>query len=865
MDIHVSNSSALKMEQMGPLLKSFLPFAQERMGFSEPVSVNFASDAENAEKPLGKTAFYDPNANSITIFVDKRHPKDIMRSLSHELVHHTQNCAGKFDGGLEVGEGYAQNDEHLREMEREAYEKGNLTFRDWEDQNKKSLQESVFWSKNTLITEGKSPILLSEGGAAGHMAHPFDLDYVKTGQDLLNFFTDKVPAYLETNDPSIKTDGVNVSFKLITKSDFYGEEKKEFAVDRGSKKAIDIEGITLDRIGERFAEGHGMRPAITDLLTALNATLESGTIDEELKALGMWDNQDYFLNTEYVKEKDGAPVNVVAYGEDFIAFHGVNEFFMKPSPKGKSMSRKSKEVPLTKNSSAALASFTSKVRRFARNYNVYGPEDTKAGQRKGSSINFDSALSQKITIFTSEGSETTDTVGGWLRKSNTKNPFGATIVLADGRKMGAMSKHVYFSLILEKMPVSELLGGIDGDKKQMAIDAINGAVFYHATRLLGKAVLENLYASFGGHSAAQHEGIVMRDKEVFGVTFPIKITGDFIYTGAGGTISQKMAKEAPTEAGSKRKIAVFPGAFKPPHKGHMNVVEHFADIADQVVILISPLDRKTPAGKPIDKGVSEKIWQIYIDEKGLGNKVSIGSSPYNSPVQASFEVLKGGVPDFVPQAGDLIIPVASDKPDKRGNPDYTRFLKFHKGLPDMIDGVIPANIEEYFYKAPSEAPMSASAFRAALDTGKGLEAFLPAGVSAEKVLAVLGVKPEPEADEKEDSPMPFFMGENFDSEIDRLLDETIKKVDGKYVVYPKSGGKRLGTHDTEKKAKKQLAAIEISKKMNEDDLEEMSSMAGGNVAGYSGSSKNKRSLIREEDPEVVEEVLNYLLSRMEIS
>ena len=707
--------------------------------------------------------------------------------------------------------------------------------------------------------------LLTEGGAAGHMAHPFDLDYVKTGQDLLNFFTDKVPAYLETNDPSIKTDGVNVSFKLVTKSDFYGEEKKEFAVDRGSKKAIDIEGITLDRIGERFAEGHGMRPAITDLLTALNATLESGTIDEELKALGMWDNQDYFLNTEYVKEKDGEPVNVIAYGEDFIAFHGVNEFFMKPSPKGKSMSRKSKEVPPKKNSSAALASFTSKVRRFARNYNVYGPEDTKAGQRKGSSINFDSALSQKITIFTSEGSETTDTVGGWLRKSNTKNPFGATIVLADGRKMGAMSKHVYFSLVLEKMPVSELLGGMEGDKKQMAIDAINGAVFYHATRLLGKAVLENLYASFGGHSAAQHEGIVMRDKEVFGVTFPIKITGDFIYTGAGGTISQKMAKEAPTEAGSKRKIAVFPGAFKPPHKGHMNVVEHFADIADQVVILISPLDRKTPAGKSIDKGVSEKIWQIYIDEKGLGNKVSIGSSPYNSPVQASFEVLKGGVPDFVPQAGDLIIPVASDKPDKRGNPDYTRFLKFHKGLPDMIDGVIPANIEEYFYKAPSEAPMSASAFRAALDTGKGLEAFLPAGVSAEKVLAVLGVKPEPEADEKEDSPMPFFMGEGLDSEIDRLLDETIKKVDGKYVVYPNSGGKRLGTHDTEEKAKKQLAAIEISKKMNEDELEEMSSMSGGSVEGYSGGSKNKRSLIREEDPEVVEEVLNYLLSKMEIS
>jgi len=44
-----------------------------------------------------------------------------------------------------------------------------------------------------------------------------------------------------------------------------------------------------------------------------------------------------------------------------------------------------------------------------------------------------------------------------------------------------------------------------------------------------------------------------------------------------------------------------------------------------------------------------------------------------------------------------------------------------------------------------------------------------------------------------------------------LLSETIKKVDGKWVVYPKKGGKRLGTHATKEKALKQLAAIEINK------------------------------------------------------
>ena len=43
------------------------------------------------------------------------------------------------------------------------------------------------------------------------------------------------------------------------------------------------------------------------------------------------------------------------------------------------------------------------------------------------------------------------------------------------------------------------------------------------------------------------------------------------------------------------------------------------------------------------------------------------------------------------------------------------------------------------------------------------------------------------------------------------IDEKIKKVRGKYAVYPKKGGKRLGTHKTKKAAQKQLVAIKISK------------------------------------------------------
>ena len=47
--------------------------------------------------------------------------------------------------------------------------------------------------------------------------------------------------------------------------------------------------------------------------------------------------------------------------------------------------------------------------------------------------------------------------------------------------------------------------------------------------------------------------------------------------------------------------------------------------------------------------------------------------------------------------------------------------------------------------------------------------------------------------------------------IREVIRETIRKVDGKYVVYPEKGGKRLGTHSTKKAAEKQLTAIHLNK------------------------------------------------------
>lgn len=146
----ISNESGKNLSSIEEHLDDFLNYSHSKLDFANPVSVKFISDSDNAQDTLGKTAFYDPAMNEISLYVDNRHPKDVMRSLSHELVHHAQNCRGDFSGQSPIGEqGYAQKDSHLREMEREAYETGNMVFRDFCDGviQQASLEE---WRRDRL-------------------------------------------------------------------------------------------------------------------------------------------------------------------------------------------------------------------------------------------------------------------------------------------------------------------------------------------------------------------------------------------------------------------------------------------------------------------------------------------------------------------------------------------------------------------------------------------------------------------------------------------------------------------------------------------------------------------------------------------
>ncbi len=81
-------------------LKALTEFMLDKgMNIKPLPKVKFVEDdVENARNFFGKTAYYDRNQRVIVLYTMDRHPKDIMRSFAHEMIHHMQNCEDRLNG-----------------------------------------------------------------------------------------------------------------------------------------------------------------------------------------------------------------------------------------------------------------------------------------------------------------------------------------------------------------------------------------------------------------------------------------------------------------------------------------------------------------------------------------------------------------------------------------------------------------------------------------------------------------------------------------------------------------------------------------------------------------------------------------------
>jgi hypothetical protein len=111
-------------------------------------------------------------------------------------------------------------------------------------------------------------------------------------------------------------------------------------------------------------------------------------------------------------------------------------------------------------------------------------------------------------------------------------------------------------------------------------------------------------------------------------------------TGLIGTLDSTLNEE------SGEVIAVIAGGFKPPHRGHMDMVQHYADMADKVKLFIGRSARPIADDERGRKVTAEKslaIWNKYLADAGLDDRVDVEIIE-GSPMKASYSVLENAVP-----------------------------------------------------------------------------------------------------------------------------------------------------------------------------------------------------------------------------
>ena len=152
-----------------------------------------------------------------------------------------------------TGPGYAQKDPHMREMEREAYEKGNMCFRDFEDSRKKQLGETNYKDKDTK-GEQKMSYKNWRSKEFGEML----MDKWGYKPKEKSFLNEGMGTY-DLSDADYKT------AQLEEAPEYLDEEEKEDALAEAHPMSAEAKEAVLEDLDES-----ALRDAVRDILEEMN-------------------------------------------------------------------------------------------------------------------------------------------------------------------------------------------------------------------------------------------------------------------------------------------------------------------------------------------------------------------------------------------------------------------------------------------------------------------------------------------------------------------------------------------------------------------------------------------------------------------
>lgn len=342
----------------GRIIGEFIMFAYKRLGLNDvPSNIKLVKDNEFATtfKSFGG---YDPHSDDIYVYVSNRSLPDILRTLAHELIHLKQRQSG-YIGGTEDGATGS-------DVENEANAAAGILLRDFGRRNG-HIYESINQSKG----------ILSEGGAYGHMNHPFDISMNLTFGDLKKIINNALDGKLGVVRE--KTDGQALAISWKNGRLIAARNKGHLA--NGGANALDMSALA-SKFNGRGALSDAYNFAMKDLSAAISALGEK-------ERQSIFKDGSAFCNLEVIYPQNA---NVIPYGQSLLVFHNVVEYDEKGNAIGGVKGAESKLASMIKNINAHVQS----------KYTIQGPpitklpKDEKLSSQKGK---FGSMLSKLQSEF----------------------------------------------------------------------------------------------------------------------------------------------------------------------------------------------------------------------------------------------------------------------------------------------------------------------------------------------------------------------------------------------------------------------------------------------------------------------------------
>ena len=500
------------------------------------------------------------------------------------------------------------------------------------------------------------------GGVAGHMDHLYDNQDLSFGEmkDILEAASNGELTAEE------KVDGQNLFLSYSVP-----EGKAKGARNKGNLKSGGLDAASLS---QKFAGRQGLHEAFTGGFTAFEKAIEALSEEEKKRIFGP--DTNIWYNAEVM---DPGSRNVILYDDKTLKIHNVGHFVFDRDT--------GEKTPIPEGTLETLDNAFERMKD-----RLYGDDFNLARQAM---INLQkleddqalrAAVSQIDNQLRQEGLSDESTVLDYLIKRLTK---GIETDLPDNVKEELINyilmlpSNIGLRAIkqgLNPQEKNEVTSIIDGKRNllQQAIEPLEMIVHNFTVEILKglKSIfiadnqkevqrLKSELSSAVNHITSvgaenpQAMAVMQRHlnkiKDFSRVTTPIEavvfdynghtykfagnfapinqILGMFRYGNLKKKTNESLNTKAKviTEKDGKR-IALFPGKFKPPHRGHFDYVNKIAKRADvdEVIILISPVDYPE-----VSNSQSLAIWNKYL-ENGQPN-ITAKIADYRSPVQAVYE------------------------------------------------------------------------------------------------------------------------------------------------------------------------------------------------------------------------------------